>query len=73
MENVGTFDGHLEYFTAISFILYPFGKVSSVLVVFTKKSGNPANDPSQKMVHRHVHIFVQKWPHRWHRLFGTRC
>jgi hypothetical protein len=45
MKDVGTLYGHLLYFTAISYILWPFGKfcgrfgkVFSVLVCFTKKN-----------------------------------
>jgi hypothetical protein len=34
MENVGIFCDHLESFTAISYILWPFGIVSGPLVFF---------------------------------------
>jgi hypothetical protein len=45
MENVGIFYGHLGYFAAIWYILWPFGNVvviwyifSPVLVCFVKKN-----------------------------------
>jgi hypothetical protein len=48
MENVVIFNGHLEYFTAFWFNLWPFGIVCGHFVyyspfwyVWTKKSGNP--------------------------------
>jgi hypothetical protein len=49
MENVSTFYGHLEYFTAIWNILRPFGNVVAIWYIFPQfgilrqeKSGNPA-------------------------------
>jgi hypothetical protein len=52
MENVGVVYGHLECFTAIWYILWRFGKVSSHLVDFVpglacfskKKSGIPGTE-----------------------------
>jgi hypothetical protein len=35
MENVGTFNDHLEYFTAIWYNLWPFGIVCGHLVYFS--------------------------------------
>jgi hypothetical protein len=48
MEKVGIFYGHLEYITAIWYILGPFGNFVSILYIFhgfgilcQEKSGNP--------------------------------
>jgi hypothetical protein len=48
MENVGIFHGHLEYFTAIRYILWSFGNVVVSWYIFPsfgilcqEKSGNP--------------------------------
>jgi hypothetical protein len=44
MTNVVIFNGHLEYFTAICYMLWPFGIFCVHLVYqsrFTKTSGNP--------------------------------
>jgi hypothetical protein len=48
MENAGTFYGHVEYFTAIWYILWPFGNVAVIWFIFPhfgvlgqEKSGNP--------------------------------
>jgi hypothetical protein len=48
MENVGIFYGHLEYYTTIGYILWPFGKVVEIWYIFSRfgalyreKSGNP--------------------------------
>jgi hypothetical protein len=48
IENVGIIYGHLVYFTAIWYILWPFG---NLLVIFSRfgilcqeKSGNPVSD-----------------------------
>jgi hypothetical protein len=38
MENVGIFFAHLEYLTAIWYILWSFGIHSPVLVCFSKKN-----------------------------------
>jgi hypothetical protein len=54
MENAGIFYGHLEYFTAIWHILWPFGNVVVIWYIFPRfgivrqeKSGNHAlNTPS---------------------------
>jgi hypothetical protein len=50
-ENVGIFYDHLEYFTALWCMLWPFGTVCGHLVHFscfgmcgTKKSGNPGGN-----------------------------
>jgi hypothetical protein len=49
MENVGIFYGHLEYFTDIWYILWQFGKLVAIWIIFPcfgimclEKSGNPA-------------------------------
>jgi hypothetical protein len=49
MENAGVFCGHLEYFTVIWYILWPFGSVVIIRYIFRhfgilcqEKSGNPA-------------------------------
>jgi hypothetical protein len=34
MENVGIFYGHLEYFTAIRYILWSFGNVVIIWYIF---------------------------------------
>jgi hypothetical protein len=48
MENIGILYIHLEYFTAIWYILRPFGIFFNVLVYFTKKkSGNPGYKPQE--------------------------
>jgi hypothetical protein len=48
MENAGIFYGHLEYFTVIWYILWPFGNVVVIWYIFPRfgllcqeKSGNP--------------------------------
>jgi hypothetical protein len=45
MENVGIFYAHLEYITAIWYILWSFGNFVVILYVFgilcQEKSGNP--------------------------------
>jgi hypothetical protein len=48
MENAGSFYGHLEYFTVIWHILWPFGNVVVIWYIFPRlgilcqeKSGNP--------------------------------
>jgi hypothetical protein len=48
MENAGTVYGHLEYFTVIWYILWPFGNFVVILYIFPRfgilcqeKSGNP--------------------------------
>jgi hypothetical protein len=48
MEDVGVFHGHLEYFTAIRYILWPFGNFVVIWYNFPRfgilcreKSGNP--------------------------------
>jgi hypothetical protein len=48
MRNAGIFYGHLEYFTVIYYILWPFGIVVVILYIFSRfgilcqeKSGNP--------------------------------
>jgi hypothetical protein len=48
MENVGLFYGHLEYITAIRYILWPFGELVVIWYIFhcfgilyQEKSGNP--------------------------------
>jgi hypothetical protein len=47
MENVGIFYGHLEYFTAIWYILWPFGNLLYNFPLFgilcEEKSGNPGS------------------------------
>jgi hypothetical protein len=35
MEDVGIFYGHLDYFMAMSYVLWPFGMVCSFLVYFS--------------------------------------
>jgi hypothetical protein len=54
MKNVGIFDGHLEYITAIWHILWPFDNFVAVLYIFPRfgisnkdKSGNPASQTDQ--------------------------
>jgi hypothetical protein len=49
MENASIFYGHLEYFTVIWYILWPFGNVVVIWYILSrfgilrqKKSGNPA-------------------------------
>jgi hypothetical protein len=49
MKKVGIFYGHLEYITAILYILLPFGNLVAVWYIFPhfgilnkEKSGNPA-------------------------------
>jgi hypothetical protein len=51
MENVGTFNGHLEYITAIGHILEPFCKLVVSRYIFPRfgtlyqeKSGNPVHN-----------------------------
>jgi hypothetical protein len=48
MENAGVFYDHLEYFTVIWYILWPFGNVMVIWYIFPRfgklcpeKSGNP--------------------------------
>jgi hypothetical protein len=47
MEKVGKFYGHLEYITAIWYILWPFVNLASILYILPRfgilcqKSGNP--------------------------------
>jgi hypothetical protein len=48
MKNAGIFFGHLEYFTVIWYILWPFGNVVVTWYIFSRfgilcqeKSGNP--------------------------------
>jgi hypothetical protein len=50
MEIVGIFYDHLEYFTVILYISWPFGKVGVIWYIFPRfgtlyqeKSGNPAS------------------------------
>jgi hypothetical protein len=50
MENAGPFYGHLEYFTVIWYILWPFGNVVAIWHIFPRfgklcqeKSGNPVS------------------------------
>jgi hypothetical protein len=54
MENAGIFYGHLEYFTAIWYILWPFGNVVVIWYMFPRfgilcqeKSGNTVLDRTQ--------------------------
>jgi hypothetical protein len=54
MENDGIFYGHLEYFTVIWCMLWPFGKVVVIWYGFPRfgimcheKSGNPGTHTSQ--------------------------
>jgi hypothetical protein len=49
MENIGIFYGHLKYFTAIWYILWPLGNVVVIWNIFPRfgiscqeKSGKPA-------------------------------
>jgi hypothetical protein len=49
VENAGIFYGHLEYFTVIWYILWPFGNVVAIWYIFSRfgtlcqeTSGNPA-------------------------------
>jgi hypothetical protein len=44
MENLGIFDDHLVYFTAIGNILWPFGIhiFPRFGILYQEKSGNPA-------------------------------
>jgi hypothetical protein len=51
MENAGIFYGHLEYFTAIWYIVWSFGNVVVIWYIFPRfgilcqeKSGNPVQD-----------------------------
>jgi hypothetical protein len=51
MENASIFSGHLEYFTVISYILWPFGNIVVIWYIFPhfgklcqEKSGNPVQD-----------------------------
>jgi hypothetical protein len=53
MEKVGIFCGHLEYTTAIRYILWPFGNLVAIWYIFPhfgilcqEKSGNPARNHS---------------------------
>jgi hypothetical protein len=48
MESAGIFSGHLEYFTIVWYILWPFGDVVVIWYIFPRfcivcqeKSGNP--------------------------------
>jgi hypothetical protein len=36
MENVGIFFGHLDYFTVIWYILWPFGNVMVIWYIFPR-------------------------------------
>jgi hypothetical protein len=52
MENAGIFYGHLEYFTVICNISWPFGNTVVIWYIFPhfgilcqEKSGNPAPGP----------------------------
>jgi hypothetical protein len=65
MENVGIFFGHLEYFTAIWYILWQFGIYgyhwyifSSFGVLCQEKSCNPAEDQRYDFVHEYI---LRKW------------
>jgi hypothetical protein len=59
VEDVGQFHGHLVYFTAIWYILWPFGifmVIWSIVFFFDKsyqeKSGNPGPDvPVKNIAH----------------------
>jgi hypothetical protein len=51
MENAGIFYGHLEYFTVICNISWPFGNAVVIWYIFPRfgilcqeKSGNPVQD-----------------------------
>jgi hypothetical protein len=48
LENVDIFYSHLEYFTDIWYIMWPFGKFFTVLVscTYQEKSGNPGHPAS---------------------------
>jgi hypothetical protein len=57
MENAGTFYGHLEYFTVIRYILWPFGNVAVIWYIFPRlsilsqeKSGNPVHRNDSKKI-----------------------
>jgi hypothetical protein len=59
MENVGIFNGYLEYITAIWYILWTFGVLMVIWYIFPRfgvfyqeKSGNPAAvvEASDKLV-----------------------
>jgi hypothetical protein len=52
MEKVGKFLDHLEYTTAILYILWPSGNLAEIWHIFPlfgtlrqEKSGNPAGEP----------------------------
>jgi hypothetical protein len=49
LKNVGNFYGHLVYFAAISYIIWPFGmfcgRVSRFGMLYKETSGNPAPRP----------------------------
>jgi hypothetical protein len=42
MENIGIFYGQLEYFTAIWYVVWPFGKVVVIWYIFHRFGGNLA-------------------------------
>jgi hypothetical protein len=57
MENAGIFYGHLVYFTAIWYILWPCGNVVVIWYIFFRfsaflcqeKSGNPVMHPKKQL------------------------
>jgi hypothetical protein len=58
MENAGTFYCHFEYFTAICYILWPFGNVVVIWYIFPRfgilcqeTSGNPTSQQQQSPNH----------------------
>jgi hypothetical protein len=58
MENAGIFYGHLEHFTVIWYILWPFGNVVAIWYIFPRfgllcreKSGNPGLRRVKKTIH----------------------
>jgi hypothetical protein len=58
MKKVGTFYGHLEYMTAIWYILWPFDNLVAIWCkLHREKSGNPGLAASEP--------FLLNTPNRW--------
>jgi hypothetical protein len=64
MKDLGNFFGHLVYFTAISYILWPFGIVCSHFGTFSpffgmsyhEKSGIPGLKPFESRLEKLINI-----------------
>jgi hypothetical protein len=63
MENVGTFYDHVEYITAIRYILWTLGNLVVIWynilprfgILYYEKSGNPAAEAMRFPLLKHLH------------------